>query len=1213
MYLKKLSVLGFKSFANKTTVKFSDGVTAIVGPNGCGKTNVLDALRWVLGEQKPTLLRGGKMEEVIFNGTRDTKPLGMAEVNLMIMNDRGILPTEYNEVQITRRLFRSGDSEYLINKVPCRLKDITDLFVDTGMGAHSYSVIQPDMVEAVISDRAEERRFLFEEAAGITQYKQRRKAALRKLDATENDLLRLKDIYAEVKTRVNSLYRQHKKAERFKRVTDEIRQWDIYLGSKRVNQLTATKRELKAESDDLAARKLDRETSLDGQTAGLEADRKELIDIEHRLNELGNKLYLTSEKAHGIEREISVLAEKKTNAESLIARNTDEIKNLQERLDTLTGQHADVQSHLSQQEELLKRFTAQFNEAERIQAESDDRLVQARSARENENGRLVELESKLSSGRTEESSLREQTEELANRLKDIDLRLEDVKPKQGLLIERLSEKRKHLDSLIGKRQELDRRRSELSHQMDKLAESSEELSLEIANLNASVEACEARRRLLEEMMLQFEGYESGVVTVMENRERWPGLIGAVADMFVPVEGMESAVEAALGDMARFVVCRDRECAEDIIAYLKADGKGRIGLLVPQTGALSPGVKRPEFADMPGVVGWLDTFVNANEPLRHLKDAILARTIVFEPGTDPSPILERLPFGFTAVSTDGTVYGQNLISGGSDDRFSLFRRKEKVQEQERLIAEQTERLQAMSTAKSRTVAELASSRADFNELINHQDELAERIESLQKEVGECDFEDRSLAAEFGRLRREKQTITQKLEHMRGRQGTLELDFSELSSRKDSLMASLEESGSQLEMLEHAATEAVEQVSRAQVAVIESRSKIDQINGQISHIEQIRGEIEETIQTKNDEIGVARSEIHDASQKTISLEDSLSAAYEHRDESTDLQKQTREIQAELMEKVAERESSVKQLRTEKEQLGENLHEVEIRLNTIDSEIHTIIERTRDEHETDITQAAPLRPDEKISDDEAPERLVNLKERLKKFGAVNLLALEEYQEASEREKFLKEQLADLEAAQKDLKSTISKINQTARKLFADTMASAQEHFRTLFVELFSGGEADIKLLDPTDPLESDIEIIARPPGKKLLSITMMSGGERALTAIALLFSLYLVKPSPFCILDEIDAPLDDANCHRFLKIIRNFSQHTQFIIITHNKITMETADNLYGITMEQPGVSKVVAVRFATEDENGETRLVTENLPAPVRERINPEIAVKQDDGG
>jgi len=1214
VYLRKIELLGFKSFPNKTTMKFSPGVTAVVGPNGCGKTNVLDALRWVLGEQRPTLMRGGKMDEVIFNGTNDMKALGMAEVTLTIVNNRGILPTEYHELQIGRRLFRSGESEYLLNRVPCRLKDITELFADTGMGAHSYSVIQQDMIDSVISDKAEERRFLFEEAAGITKYKQRRKAAMRKLDATENDFLRLRDIYAEVKTRVNSLYRQHKKAERYTKLSDEIKGWEIFLAARRMKKLENDKRELRAEFDALSDQRIQRESGLDQALAQLETDRKEQIDVERKLTEIGNTIYAINEEAHDAERQISVLKEKKSNAQQLIEKNRVDLGAFGERTGQLTEQRkaADAQMETHRQE--LDSVKKQLAEAQHVQAEADQHLMRARLTKEEENKRLLDLEGKISSGRAEKDNLEEQDREYTESVDNLNAQIEDEKPRQRELLSQIETHRNLLDEASAKKTALEARQRQLTTEMEQLVETGEELTLELSNLAASVEACQARRNLLEEMMLQYEGYESGVLTAMDQRERWPGLVGTVAEVVVPSDGMEAALEAALGEMARFIVCEDRATAVDIITHLRAEKKGRIGILVPDTGIINPVVKRPEI-DLPGVVGWLDRFVTSGDSHRPLMEAVLARTVVFHAGTNPDAILERLPYGFSAVSTDGILYRKNLVAGGSDDAFPLFRRKEKVAEQEQEIQQLQKRIDTVRERKNRTSVRLGAVRAESGQVSSDLETIAEELVSIQAKLGEAEFENRSLTAEFERLEREKQQLHSRLERIRDRQCSLGLDFTTLTNQKESLVNSMNQVGSRLEDVEREAVAAAERVAKLQVAVIEARSRVEQVESQIAYIADVMAEIEHRHNTKTSEIEQAERDIAGAESTLTSLEISLKESFEKRESHVVRQKEMRAVQTSIMERVDEREKEAKQLRQQKDGVAEKLHQAEIRLTSMDSEIGSLSEKLRDEYEVDLTNVVLERPDDNITDEQAPAHLAEIKDKLRSFGAVNLLALEEYEVASEREKFLSEQLADLTSAKNDLKATINKINHTAKQLFTETMDKVRDNLRKLFVELFNGGEADIRLEDPDDPLESNIEIIARPGGKKLLPITMLSGGERALTAISLLFSLYLVKPSPFCILDEIDAPLDDANCHRFLKLIHSFSAQTQFITITHNKITMEAADNLYGVTMEQPGVSTLVSVRFresgdadqaeldiATPEETG-----SEPLPEPVKERITPVVSI------
>lgn len=1223
MYLRQLKILGFKSFGHKTEIKFADGITAIVGPNGCGKTNILDSLRWVLGEQKTSLLRSGKMEEIIFNGTRAVKPLNMAEVVLTIRNDKGILPTEYTEVQIARRLFRSGESEYLLNKVPCRRKDVIDLFLDTGMGAHSYSVIQMDMIDALLSDKPEERRFLFEEAAGITKYKQRKKAAVRKLEATENDFLRLRDIHAEIKTRVNSLYRQHKKAERHQHLTDDIKQWELYLSATRTKALEETKRELRSQLDEISQNQQAFETDLDQTSAQLEADRKELIDVEHRLSNVGQEIYDISEQAHQREKQVSINREKIANAESIITRNTTDIEALSKRQAELKGQSQTASGELDRFREQYDLTQDALTKAEQGQGEADRRLVDARASKEQVNRQLIDLEGKISSERTHQTTLAEQEHEIASRLNEINDHLNQNRPRQSGLLDELKQMQATMTKQNQQKVKLENSQKNLTDDITKLSSESDELLEKIASLSASLEACEARRNLLEDMMLQYEGYESGMVDVMDQRKRWPGITGTVGESFVPVDGLETALEAALGDLSRCIICKDRASAEKIITYLKAENKGKVGILVPISDQISPTIKRPQI-DLDEFVGWLDSFVSVPKQLKQLKDAVLSTTAVFKAGVNVSELLKRLPHGFSAVSTDGIYYWRNLIAGGSDDRFPLFRRKEKVAEQEQMIVQLQKEIDSARQTKNKNEAAHAAKRAESIKLKDLLSDLIEELDQTKEKLGELEFQRRNLVGEFERADKERKAHSARLETLKSRQYNLGLGFDELTSKRETLESEINQTGSEVGQLEKDASTAMESLSRLQVKLIETKSQIDQIENQLRHNSEIFDEISGSITTKTAEIEQAGTDIKMTKEAIEQSEIELKELFEKRESLNSGQTSTRASQSEAMERVQAKEAAIKKRRAERDVTQKDIHQLDIKINSLESEVRTIRARVAEEYELDIAGVERVHPNEKLSDVESLEHLSQAKEKLRNFGAVNLLALEEYQTAKDREEFLGGQLADLETAKKDLQTTISRINVTAQELFGDTFDKVRKNFQKLFIELFNGGEADIRLEDTDDPLESNIEIVARPRGKKILSITQMSGGERALTAISLLFSLYMEKPSPFCILDEIDAPLDDANCHRFLKIIKNFAKQTQFLIITHNKITMEAADNLYGITMQEAGISKLVAVKFneADEYEVEETPLESEELvetqvndqvlPDAIAERINPSVKISSESG-
>ncbi|MCX6835382.1 MAG: hypothetical protein NTW07_09670, partial [candidate division Zixibacteria bacterium] len=758
------------------------------------------------------------------------------------------------------------------------------------------------------------------------------------------------------------------------------------------------------------------------------------------------------------------------------------------------------------------------------------------------------MEGRLSSGNAEVSNLREQTDELLQTIHQLEESIAVNLPRQREVLSQTENLRNQHDQMVTRRSELETRRRELVSEIESGLERGEEISQELSDLKASLEACEARRQLLEDMMLHYEGYESGVVAAMDERARWPQLAGTVADKFVPSAGMESVLQAALGEMSKYLICHDRHQAEDIITYLKSQRKGRVGILVPRSGTITPAVKRPEI-DLPGVVGWLDTLVTTDSSLRTLMEAVLARTLVVNSDADIDAILERLPYGFGAVSTNGVLYQKNLISGGSDDDFPLFRRAERIADQEREVEAIKAKMSVVSAEKNRNTAAIGALRAESEQTASNLEDVLQEIEELQHRLTETEYAGRTLTAEYERLNREKQNLNVRLENIRGRQYSLGLGTTELATLKENLVSDIRLAAEQLHELEQRAARATGEVSRLQIATIESRSRVEQTEHRISHMEQLIGEIDQNRIAGMAQLDQAQRDIEYADQTLATLEQDIKSAFERRDQLAHDQEELRVQQTVLMERTTAHETQVRTLRQEKEAVSERLHAADIRLTAVGSAIDAMIDRLKGEYEIDISDVVVERPREEITDEQAPALVAELKEKLKDFGAVNLLALEEYDVANEREKFLAAQLNDLTAAKNDLKSTITKINKTARDLFIETFTKVQQNFSQLFVELFAGGEARISLVTPDDPLESDIDIIARPGGKKLLPITMLSGGERALTAISLLFSLYLVKPSPFCILDEIDAPLDDANCQRFLKIIRTFSQQTQFIVITHN----------------------------------------------------------------
>ncbi len=1219
MYLKRLELLGFKSFPDKTVIKLTDGVTAVVGPNGCGKSNILDSIRWVLGEQKVSLLRGTKMEEIIFNGTRELKPLGMAEVTLVIQNTKDRLPTEYGEIQITRRLFRSGESEYLLNKVPCRLKDIIDLLMDTGVGAHAYSMIQQDMVDAILSDRTDERRFLFEEAAGISKYKNRKQAAIRKLESTEQDLLRLRDIVAEVNTHVNSLKRQVKKAERYKKHSDELKSWEIFLGKEAIDELNREHRDLFTKKETLSDSKINFDTSINSLSAQQEKERKNLIDLDRDLTQLSSEVYEKSEAAHTIEKDISILREKKENTRALIEKNELDIRALGKRKEILKEQIDDVLKELSKLNDEFEQMAGEVDKQSELSKTSDEKVLKARQTAKELNQKLMQLESQLSAGKSDDSNLREQDNDLKTSITDLSRQIEESETKKKEIIDRQSALEKELEAKSNKAKELDIRQNSFENEIERLNSDLEEISGKIYNLTASLEAAEARRHLLVEMMAHYEGFGSGVKATLDERHRWSGLLGTVADNLIPSEGYENAIEAALGETAGYLICRDRDTVDSVINYLREENKGRAGFIILDEATSMATISRPTI-NSNRFLDWGDKFVSVSDEFSGLARVLLSRVAVMGPGGG-SEIINQLPPYFEAVTPDGKYFRNNaIVSGGSSDETSLLGRKEKVAHQEKIIAELTEQINSLKESRGKITATIGTKQAELKTVLVDIGSIDEELEKYEKDLTAVKYDSQTIQNELSRLSNERSSQNQKLKMLKNRQYNLNLSHDQLAVERDKLNQAQNEHNEHLNRLD-AESETVEKLlSNLQIKLVEQKSKKQQLETQISHTRELISDIEQNSAVKSEEIMTAKEESKTANEKIFILEKELKTTFEGRTALSEKQIKLREERESIQFEIDKREKEIKSIRQNREDIGSQLHDTEIRMTEIESKIRNIMENLKEECDVNLDEVTTEVPNSEIPEEKRRERMLELKEAIKNMGAVNLLALEEFNESSERLEFLTTQLTDLLKAKSTLQTTITRINSTAKKLFVNTFEEVRGNFRKVFEELFTGGEADARLTNPDDPLESPIEIIARPRGKKLLSIAQMSGGERALTAISLLFAIYLTKPSPFCVLDEVDAPLDDANIKRFLKLIKTFSDETQFIIITHNKLTMEAAHVLYGITMENPGVSKVVSVRFDA-DENGAVvdsfigdAMVKKrsDIPESIKKRLVGNVSLKSTEG-
>jgi chromosome segregation protein len=1182
VYLKKLELVGFKSFPEKSQFLFNEGITCIVGPNGCGKTNLLDALRWVLGEQKTSLLRGNKMEEVIFAGTRTLKPLGMAEVTLHVDNRDGRLPSQFPELMISRRLFRSGDSEYLMNKIPCRLRDITDLFADTGVGAHAYAIIQQDMVDAILSDRTEERRFLFEEAAGITKYKHRKKAAERKLEATEHDLLRLKDILGEVTTHVISLRRQVKKAERYQSVSEELKAWELFHAQTKYRDWQDKRKDLHLATRALDERKVIFDSQLDGRFAELEASRTNLAEVDQRLSTLAGMVLELSEKAHQVETDISVNREKLDNFKTTISQNRDDIDALSKRAAVIREEKGKAEEQIEQLGRDIASRSVEFEQAVAAQQAADREYLQFRTVSEDENAKLVGLEGRISSGRTDSANVEEQMAELVNDIEHHHQRRGNLSEEKTRRRQKIAEIQQQSTDAAANATTVEQSLVDKQNELDRTVADAERLRDELADLSLGYEATLARKTLLTEMVEHYEGYGSGVVAVFEVAQQWPAITGTVADVLRPQREYQAAIEAALGETAQFIISDDQRSAQEAVGYLRDRKAGRATFLILEQ--LPESISRPNPPEIAGVIGWADAFVECDQRYQRAPVALLGQTVICQDVESAQNALRQLPGGFRVATLSGDVYSKDgHISGGASEETSLIGRKNEIEALENALAQTDGKIKSKKDEHAHATLAIGELRQTLARLSQSLADEKDRISELMSHVKEEQFKISAADEVITSVDQQIEQISQKVEKLKHRQYTLALDFEQLGREKATLVSSAETKKAHLDQLEQAAHQADEHVNQLQMGKIEMESKRTHVISQRDYFEEMLVDIAVNIEQKQHQISDAETAIAELSGRVREDESRLKQLFDSRQQEAAVQQDLRRHRDEITTGVSVLEEQIKTLRREKEQIADERHQAEISLTEINSRMEQLEERTRNDHRMDIRELNVASPNPDLTAEQVTAHIEELHQHLERMGIVNLLALEEYQQQKERQDFLTRQLDDLINAKATLQATIQKINQTARNMFLETMGQARENFKKMYMELFTGGEADVILVDESNPLESPIEIISRPRGKRPLTITQLSGGERALTAISLLFALYMVKPSPFCFLDEIDAPLDDVNVGRFLKIVRTFSQQTQFVIITHNKITMEAADTLYGVTMEEPGVSKVVAVRFKKGDED------------------------------
>ena len=1189
MQLKSLEVIGFKSFVDRLHLSFPGGITTIVGPNGCGKSNVVDAVLWVIGERSAKHLRGKLMEDVIFNGTDGRKPLGMAEVNLTFSNEDGSAPETYepySEITVTRRLYRSGESEYLINKIPCRLRDITDLFLDTGIGVNGYSIVEQGRVEHLIDANPQDRRFLIEEAAGIAKYKERKRLALMKMEATQQNLLRIQDIIAEIKRQIVTLERQVKRAEEYKAIRKEVKEIEIRFALKEYVELSekgeAARGYLKALRDrelEISAQTAQKEALIESmRLSGIEEEEK-LRKLQQEVFELGRKIQKTENEIDFFQREEGGFQKQENQSieevrESLLAwRGT---RREQRRIEQ---SRRDLEGECRENEEILKEWEILFNDFRTTYQELAEEL-------EDEKGSLVDTLTLLTSLRNRLVHLEERKEDFKKRIRSNAEESEEVSLKLKQLEEAHSEKMKERELNLSIQSIYLEEKARWEGEIEGLKEVFRQRQTERSALEETLRQNRSRYLSLKELQENYEGYEKGVRSILlrkrEEQETWKGILGAVADILEPDPKYEIPLEIVLGQRLQYLIVEGEKESMEAMAFLKRESLGR-GSFIP----IQP-VGRKEriqeisnenrISDEEGRPIPLSRFVKIKEGFAPIAEFLIGDVGVVECWEEALRWMKS-DGGFGALVTmEGDVLERSgVMSGGSRDQgLGILERRREIKELEQKIGEEEETCRKATEEEGYLQQEIAEREDQLEkrkrEIQEKEIELlhqARDLEGMKKEISQfqqrmevVQFEQKQLEEEDQDLEKEKREVSAQIEREEGIRQKREGDLQSFKKRVEEVREGTEELGGK--------------ITEKKVYLASLEEKRRGLEGQIQNLSENQRILKDQIFKKVKGIKECRKEATNLRDKIQQWERELEEGVKQHHLKEETLSTLKEKVDTLSNEWKEVEASSKYLRRELEDVRQKIHEEEILASEIQLKLSHLQESMKERYgatlSTSIGSSSMEFPEEEMS-----RRLAELKSALEGFGEVNLMAIEEYQELKQRHDFLSEQQTDLHQALDSLKKAIIRINRTTTKRFLETFHLVNEKFKEVFTRLFKGGQASLILLDEQDPSTSGVDIIAQPPGKKLQNIDLLSGGEKALVATALLFGLFMIKPTPFCLLDEVDAPLDDANINRFIELVKEFSQTSQFILITHNKSSMEAAHTLYGITMETPGVSKVVSVRL------------------------------------
>ncbi|GAA0495413.1 chromosome segregation protein SMC [Salinibacillus aidingensis] len=1184
MFLKRLDTVGFKSFAERISVDFVPGVTAVVGPNGSGKSNITDAIRWVLGEQSAKSLRGSKMEDIIFAGSDTRKALNFAEVSLVLDNEDSALPIDYQEVDITRRVYRSGESEFLINQQPCRLKDIIDLFMDSGLGKEAFSIISQGKVEEILSSKPEERRAIFEEAAGVLKYKQRKKKAEMKLAETQENLYRVEDIIYEIEGQLEPLKEQAETAETYLQKKDELKKHEVSLLVTEIERLNEEWQSLLSQIEEQKQEILHKQTGIQQEEAELEKERAEIQGLDQAIEQMQNQMLSLTQELENLEGRKRLFNERWKHYEENKDKLADEEKRLDEKI-------ANVTKQLTEDEEQLNVLVSERKETKERMADLEQSLGTSRESMEE---KIEELKSEYIEVLNEQAAKR-------NELQGIERSLEQNKQKKNRMTDRfqgLLDQRKEIDQeqetitdqLKTIEQTLTEKQKLLNGEKSALEEQKSQVEEEQKKLNQGyqfIHKLRSKKEMLEEMKEDFSGFFHGVKAVLKARERkeLSGIHGAVAETIQIGDDYVLAIETALGGQAQHIIMESENDARQAIQWLKKTNNGRATFLpLP---SMQP--KRiPEhlirnIENHQGFIGVAEQLVDYDQKFSNAIQSLLGNIVIARTLKDANELAGLLNRRFRIVTLDGDV----VNPGGSMTGGAQKKKNQSLFTREKELGQVSEKLQEF---EERT----KSFEHQLDDHIQSQKQKEKRVQELEDEINQLQSQVSKLQGYLREVKLKRENVNDHLSLYDQEQEQFQEEEQELKNSTDALSSRLQELEDEAENLQNQIDTLTHELTNQQ----ESSEKIQQeyhqlqvmlaeqdtnVKNQKEKVNSLKRDLSD-FQSQKDQLKeehIALEEIKEQGQTAEEIEKEIENKRKEKRETQNTLKSKREERQQRNQMTEDLEKEIKERNRILNQSTDDLQQKEVKANRLDVELENNLSVLQEEYMLSFDKA--------LSDfgrtdntDEAKQTVQQIKQEIDRLGTVNLGAIDEYKRIQERYEFLTTQRQDLLEAKDTLYAVIKEMDGEMVTRFEGTFNQIQKEFTDVFKKLFGGGRADLKLTDPKDLLETGVDIVAQPPGKKLQNLGLLSGGERALTAIALLFAILRVRPVPFCVLDEVEAALDEANVNRFAQYLKEFSENTQFIVITHRKGTMEEADVLYGVTMQESGVSKLVSVRLEETDQ-------------------------------